>query len=404
MTALLLRTLRLRHFRNFASLDLTFPAEGVAIIGDNGSGKTNLLESIYYLEIFRSFRGAPDDQLVGFGAEAFHVRAELAVASGQEGGELPAASAEARSDPTVSRASLEVTAAYEPRTRRKRVTLDGHEQERLGDAIGRVGVVIFSPSDLALVAGAPAERRRFLDIVLSLNVRGYLAVLQQYRQVLRQRNALLRRGSDGSALEPWDDALAHAGGRLAAYRAAWVEESRAAFTRTCEIVSGGTPSQLRYVPGFAAPDGLPDAETATAALAEALRRVSAREQERGATLAGPHRDDLAFLVCGPDGDVDLRGFGSGGQQRTAAIALRMVEAETVRRARGRPPLVLLDDVFAELDPGRSLRVLELIERDGRGQVILTAPKESDIALTTSAGQSFAAGLARWRIAAGSVST
>ncbi|HSJ25512.1 MAG TPA: AAA family ATPase, partial [Longimicrobiales bacterium] len=138
--ALVCRELRLRQYRNFAALELSFPAAGVAVVGDNGSGKTNLLEALHYLEIFRSFRGASDEQLVRFGAEAFHIRGVF-------------------EDPATGR-SVEVTAAYEPRTRRKRVTVDGVEAERLGDAIGRTGSVVFSPSDVALVAGAPGERRR----------------------------------------------------------------------------------------------------------------------------------------------------------------------------------------------------------------------------------------------------
>jgi DNA replication and repair protein RecF len=135
--ALVCRRLRLRDYRNFTQLDLEFPAEGAAVIGDNGTGKTNLLESIYYLEIFRSFRGSPDEQLVRFGSEAFHVRGwfeELATGD-----------------------TVEVGAGYDPKARTKRVTVDGVEPDRIGDAIGRARAVIFSPSDLSLVAGAPAE-------------------------------------------------------------------------------------------------------------------------------------------------------------------------------------------------------------------------------------------------------
>jgi DNA replication and repair protein RecF len=382
--ALPLQKLRLRGFRNFAALDLEFPAAGVAIIGDNGAGKTNLIEAIHYLEIFRSFRASPDDQLVRFGAEAFHVRGEFGdVASGEAG---------------------VVTAGYEPRTRRKRVTADGVEQERLGDAIGALGTVVFAPSDVAIVAGAPGERRRYLDIILSLNAPGYLPTLQRYRQVLRHRNALLRRGAQADALAPWDTALAESGGRIAARRAAWVGENGAAFSRTCASIAGGTAALLQYRPGFAAGEAVNDASAAAAALAADLEQLAPRERERGLTLAGPHRDDLAILACGPDGEIDLRDYGSGGQQRTAAIALRMIEADTVRRSRGRAPLILLDDVFAELDAGRSLRILELLDRGERAQVILTAPKESDVALDATAAGTFASSLVRWRIAAGTVTT
>src|SRR5690606_19519518 len=147
-----LSSLRLTNFRNFQEQRLSIPADGVAIVGDNGQGKTNLLEAIYYLEIFRSFRGAPDEQLVRFGEEVFRVEGRV----------------EGDGD------SRTVAAAFDRRQRRKKVTVDGVEATRLGDALGRVGVVIFSPSDVALVAGSPSVRRRFLDILLSLAKPRYL--------------------------------------------------------------------------------------------------------------------------------------------------------------------------------------------------------------------------------------
>jgi DNA replication and repair protein RecF len=136
------------------------------------------------------------------------------------------------------------------------------------------------------------------------------------------------------------------------------------------------------------------------AMAADLQRNGAREKERRLTLAGPHRDDLRILAEGTGGAVDLRDFGSGGQLRSAAIALRMVEAEWVRGTRGRSPLILLDDVFAELDPGRSRRILEMLDAEEHGQIVLTAPKESDVELKRAGG--FVSSLAPWRIEAGSI--
>lgn len=382
-TALVCRELRLRTFRNFAELELRFPTSGAVFVGDNGSGKTNLLEAVHYLEIFRSFRGASDEQLVRFDAEAFHVRG--------------------RFEDLAAARMLEITAAYEPRTRRKRVTLDGATVDRLGDAIGRLGTVIFSPSDVAIVAGGPGERRRFLDIVLSLNVRGYLDALQRYRNVLRRRNALLREGSSGDVLAVWDTALVESGARVIRERAAWVRAYAPRFAALYATIGGGAQASMTYDADVPLDDDAGADDVATS-FAARLRRVVPRERERGLTLAGPHRDDLRLHMLGESVPAELRQFGSGGQVRTAAIALRMIEAETVQQARGFRPLLLLDDVFAELDAPRSRRVLALFREDRHGQVLLTAPKESDVLLDAAGDAAFGQPIARWRIAAGTVST
>ncbi|CAN5891038.1 DNA replication/repair protein RecF [soil metagenome] len=399
-TSLVCREIRLRQFRNFAELELRFPEAGAAIVGDNGSGKTNLLEALHYLEIFRSFRGAPDEQLVRFGAQAFHIRGRF-------------------EDPATGR-GVEITAGYEPRTKRKRVTLDGVETDRLGDGIGRAGSVIFSPSDVTIVAGAPGERRRYLDIVLSLNVRGYLEALQRYRSVLRQRNAMLRDGRGSDSLAAWDAGLVESGARIIAARHAWVGAHAARFAELYRAIGGGADATLGFVSDIAIPDdgvaqadgvnegGAVPQDNVVAGIAHAfeerLQRVAPRERERGITLAGPHRDDLAVLMNTADGPADLRQYGSGGQMRTGAIALRMIEAETVREARGLQPLLLLDDVFAELDAGRSRRILELLSGSRHGQVLLTAPKETDMLLDGFVADGVVAPLARWSIAAAKVTT
>jgi DNA replication and repair protein RecF len=368
-----LANLRLRQFRNFSELELNIPPAGVAIIGENGSGKTNLLESIYYLEIFRSFRGALDEQLVRFGADAFHVRGRIA-----------------KQD-----RALEIGVGYEARSRRKRVAIDGAEPQRIADAIGQLGVVIFSPSDVEIVAGSPAERRRYLDIVLSINVPGYLGSLQRYRQLLKNRNAVLRSGRvDQALLSVWEDPLIEHGSRVVVERANWVAAHEQSFATKYAAISE-TQTQVRYLCGIRGDPDFADELKVREQFREELRRLAPRERERGQTLSGPHRDDLGFAYESGDRAVDLREFGSGGQVRTAAIALRMIEAETIHANRNRDCLVLLDDIFAELDAPRSARIMELLETDERGQVILTAPKESDIRLRGGRLES-------WRISAGKV--
>lgn len=387
-----LSRLKIRHFRNLGIQDLRFPSEGAAILGENAQGKSNLLEAIYYLETFRSFRGARDDQLLAFGEDVFRVAGTLESSEAPDG--APSADCGGSGD---GESGMEVAAAFQGRGRKKKVTVGGVESERIGDALGRLAAVVFSPSDVEIVTGGPGERRRFLDIVLSLNASGYLEALQRFRQILSQRNAALREEQPPEAVRVWDDGLVRSGARVVSERGRWISEWAGAFSDYYRSVSGGAAARMEYRPDIALEEAEAAVDEATVAEAycRALAGSAERERRQGYTVVGPHRDEVAFAVCEGGDGLDVRDFGSGGQRRTTALALRLVEADTVRRAREQEPVILLDDVFAELDEGRGRRILELIEEEEPGQVILTAPKESDVRLRRDV-------LPRWRIENGKV--
>ena len=370
-----LSELSLRHFRNLGIQDLQVPSEGVALVGENAQGKSNLLEAIYYLETLRSFRGARDDQLLAFGEDVFRVVGTM------------------DDSQTPSSGPLELAAAFQRRGRRKQVTVDGDSPPRLGDALGHLGAVIFSPADVSMVNDGPAERRRFLDIVLSLNATGYLRALQRYRQVLSQRNAALKDNQPQESVRAWEPALVASGARVVEGRRPWLSEREPMFSRYYEEVSGGQPAGLEYRPGFLLGEA-EDGEAVEEAFRQALDAAADREARTGTTVVGPHRDEVRFFLDG-ERELDVRDFGSGGQRRTVALALRLAEAATIRDSRGWRPVILLDDVFAELDAGRSERVLDLMDREEPGQVILTAPKETDVRFRSDS-------LPRWRIACGRI--
>ena len=367
-----LGALALRDFRNLARLDLGFPSAGAVLVGENGQGKSNLLEAIYYLHLLRSVRGARDVDVVRFGAPGFHISAR-----------------------TTGGAFHELTAGFERQGRRKRVKLDGAEPPRLSDALGALPCVLFSPADVDLVGGAPSSRRRYLDILLALSSRPYLAALQRYRAALAQRNAALREAfrTAGARAEHrvavWEAPLAEHGALLWRERVAWAERASGRFAELCAAIGEQAPVAMRYATSLE-PASI-DARDVVDALLHALEHKRAFDMRRGITHAGPHRDDLALTLDGRE----LRAFGSAGQQRTAAIALRLLEAETLHERLGAAPLFLLDDPFAELDARRSTRMLELLAEQGMGQTLLTVPRASDIPPALSS-------LARWRIEAGVV--
>ena len=366
-----LRSLALRDYRNLVRLDLTFPPSGVVVIGENGQGKSNLLEAIYYLHLLRSVRGARDADVVQFGAPGFHIAARA------EGG-----------------GHREVTAGFERIGKRKRVKLGGVEPQRLSDALGALPCVLFSPADVELVSGAPSARRRYLDILLALSSRPYLTALQRYRHALAQRNAALRELArhDGGAhdrVAVWEAPLAEHGAVLWCERVAWAANAAPRFADACARIGERAPVAMRYLTSL--DPSTHDVRAVSAALAHGLAQRRALDVRRGITHTGPHRDDLTLTLDGRE----MRAFGSAGQQRTAAIALRLLESETLRERLGMTPLLLLDDPFAELDARRSASILELLAKDGMGQTMLTVPRESDIppALTQ---------LQRWSIAGGVV--
>jgi DNA replication and repair protein RecF len=344
-----LESITIRDFRNFERLDLRLPAEGLAIIGDNGQGKTNLLEAIYYLETLRSQRGARDQDVTRFGTSGFHIAGKVH-----------------RVD------EHNVSVGFDRSSKRKKVTIDGSVPKRLTDALGALPSVMFSPRDLELVSGSPAERRRYLDLVLALTDRKYLTALQHYRANLIRRNAALRnatrRGATDAQVSVWEPALAEHGAVLIETRARWVTDSAPAFTQLCEEIGEHGKSTMKYVSPFA------DSEARYDVLLAAFEEKRALDMRRGITHVGPHRDELELTLDGKD----LRLFGSAGQQRTAAIALRMLEAATLREHAGAEPVLLLDDPFAELDIHRAGKILTLLKRRGLAQTVLVVPRQSDI--------------------------
>ncbi len=354
--------LRTVQWRNIADGEIEF-ADGVnVLVGGNGQGKTNVIEAIHYLALGRSHRGARDDELPRFGADHFFVRGE---GDGDAGD------------------AFSIEAGFTP-PRSKRIKVDGRAVTRLTDLAGVLACVSFGPEDAELARGAPQLRRRYLDYTLAETSRTSLNALAEYRRVLQQRGALLRasrRGEVAPALRVWDDELVSKGLDVTRRRAEALLDLAPLAERAHAELGGSEPLELQYAVHATGRSFRVGPELATLlqdttamhdTFAARLRERRVAEIARKVCLVGPHRDDIGLVV----GDRDLRRFGSQGQCRTAAVALKMAQAGFIRAQRRERPVVLLDDVFAELDEKRSRCLWDVVCREH--QTILAVPRQSDL--------------------------
>jgi DNA replication and repair protein RecF len=363
----LIEHLELVDFRAYTNVTVDFLEGPNVLVGRNAQGKTNVLEAVNYLATGSSHRTSSDAPLVRAGREAAVIRAR------------------ARSD-----AGRELLVEYELRPGgRSRARVGGQAQQRVREAIGVIRTVLFAPEDTQLVRGDPSDRRRFLDDLLTQRRPAYHAARQEYDRVLRQRNALLKtargRGAQpASTLDTWTDALVAAGSAVLAARIAAVHALSGPTARAYADLLGGDVgpaagveldyqlSTGRTVRGN--PDeGVPDPAALAEELREGLEGRLATEVERGVTLAGPHRDDLVLTLSG----LPAKGFASHGEMWSLVLALRLASREVLFEV-GDEPIVLLDDVFAELDEERRRRLAKHCDRFG--QVLVTAAVADDVPL------------------------
>lgn len=338
---------KLRHFRSYETCAFA-PCEGVnVLLGDNGQGKTNLLEAMYLCCTGRSHRTRQDRELIRWTCDFASVQVSAQRLDGSHEVEvlLPAAG-------------------------KRRIKISGREANRSGELMGHITGVLFSPEDLRTVKDGPAERRRMVDMTLSQLRPAYYYALQRYNRALKQRGEVLRaaamHASLADTLDQWDEQLAVAGAELMRHRRAYIEKlSAAAEDAYREIAGGRERLRVRYQSSVQTGDDVGN-------FIQALQENRELDLRRFTTSVGAHRDEVALTVE----DREVRAFGSQGQQRTAALSLRLAELEVMRAELGEWPVLMLDDVMSELDPSRRR---QLIGRLKGVQTIVTCTDMEDLA-------------------------
>ena len=350
--------LSLTDFRSWPQLDIELAAGPTALVGSNGQGKTNIVEALLYVATLGSHRVSTDAPLVRQGAERAIIRAAV------------------HRDDRETLVELELNPGKANRARINRGAVP-----RAREVLGLLRTVLFAPEDLAVVKGDPSERRTFLDDLLVLRTPRLAGVRSDFERVLKQRNALLKTaflakrsgGGDMRTLDVWDAHLAQTGAELLGARLALIEELRPlADVAYREVSKGQGELGLAYKCSLGDLEpGVQDREVLAAALLNELARIRQQEVDRGVSLVGPHRDDLVLSL----GSLPVRGYASHGEGWSVALALRLASYELLKSDGGEPVLVL-DDVFAELDTGRRERLASLVQ--SAEQVLVTAAVPGDV--------------------------
>ncbi|MFO6452251.1 MULTISPECIES: DNA replication/repair protein RecF [unclassified Aeromicrobium] len=359
--------LELTDFRSYGSVAIELAAGPVAFIGANGQGKTNLVEAIDYLATLDSHRVSSDTPLVRAGADRAIVRAQL------------------QREDRSALLELEITPGKSNRAR-----VNGNPLPRVRDLVGIARTVLFSPEDLALVKGDPSDRRRFLDHLIVMRTPRLAGAKADYDRVLKQRNTLLktagrRSNIEISTLDIWDENLARVGGQLVAARLALLDALAPHATDAYRDVAAGAAADrqvvsLDYKPSVEGVQDLRDPDDIAKALLDEIGRRRREELERGISLVGPHRDDVLLSI----GALPAKGYASHGESWSLALALRLA-AFALLREEGDDPILILDDVFAELDSDRRSRLAARVAT--AEQVLVTAAVEGDVP-PELVGQSF----------------
>ncbi len=339
------KILELDNFRNYASLRIE-PIAGLNIFaGRNAQGKSNLLESLYLLATSKSTRAAKDAELIRFDQPAARIKAEVLRDKAPD-------------------LEIELLLSH---TEKKAARINGLRHTRLAEVIGQVNAVLFDSGDLEIIRGEPSVRRRFLDLEIAQTSPRYVHALGAYRKALEQRNRLLRDAREGrmtpdtrGSLFAWNEQLAQHGARLVERRRLFLERLAAIAEDVHQTLSDKRDHlRIVYLPSFPL-DDVSDADAIQARFLQALDMVAQDELMRGTTLRGPQRDDVSFTVNGQD----CRAFGSQGQQRTVALALKLAERQLIEELVGEPPLLLLDDVLSDLDDARRRLLFDLTAQAG----------------------------------------
>ena len=362
--------LSLADFRSYARVEVPLDPGVTAFVGPNGQGKTNLVEAVGYLATLGSHRVSTDAPLVRMGADRAIIRAQVKQGERQQ------------------LVELELNPG-----RANRARINRSSQVRPRDVLGIVRTVLFAPEDLALVKGDPGERRRFLDELITARSPRMAGVRSDYDRVLKQRNTLLKsaalarrhggRTMDLSTLDVWDQHLARVGAELLAQRLDLIAAIQPLADKAYEqLAPGGGPLALEYKPS--APGEAHAREELYGQLMGALAEVRKQEIERGVTLVGPHRDDLHLKL----GQLPAKGYASHGESWSYALALRLASYDLLR-AEGNEPVLVLDDVFAELDTRRRERLAELVAPGE--QVLVTAAVDDDVPQRTGGDAVFGVG-------------
>jgi DNA replication and repair protein RecF len=338
--------LALKNFRSYKDLELKLEPGVNTFIGDNGSGKTNIAESLIYLSFLSSHRVANDLPLISLGATQAVIRAEI------------------ERDERTLQIDLEINV-----NKSNRAQINQNPTRSQKEILGACQIVYFSPEDLDLVRGDPSQRRDFLDRLLITRTPRMAGVISDYERVLRQRNTLLKTRTNSAALTPWSEQLVQIGAVLTAERIALVEILNPFVAENYRNLNEVKPASISYK---SSTEGLSsNVLNNVEALNSRLAEIQYQEIERGATLIGPHRDDLILQI----GDFPAKGYASHGESWSMAISLRIGSFNLLKKE-GSDPILILDDVFAELDTSRRLQLVAATKM--AEQTIITTAAESDL--------------------------